>query len=121
MFDWLLGDRRPRITCLGPCGKTLLSSQIVFVNHCYHPDERHWRCAGLRLLCTPCHKAIGTYDYYAAFVPAKLGGAEVSKALNGLRRFLKALDYYIDQGVDPANEEGLRLLWHPSVYFQIAI
>ena len=89
--------------------------QLVLANHCYHREVqyRHRSCAGIRLLCGPCHLAIGTYDYYAAFLQQmaerRPDQYPWQDCLIGLAEYLEKLLLLTSKGVNPADRNELEI------------
>ena len=105
--------------CRGGCGMSPHLADLVFVNHCFHGDEknryRHRHCAGMRILCRACHERIGTLAYYEAQLrdeaerfPDKYPWDE---CIIGLRIYMSHLNALVERGVNPASEDEIALTW----------
>lgn len=116
MFRWLRGrDSGKGQKCLGPCRRTVPLSQLVLINHCYHVevDYRHRSCAAVRLLCLDCHKRIGTYEYYRAFLEAQArqhpDKYPWEACFQGLRIYLTFLAPLVARGIDVADRDQVEI------------
>ena len=121
MLDWLTGRSELRQRC-AVCRKSLPVSHLVFVNHCYHKNY-HRRCAGNRLLCSPCHLQQGPQAFSAGVLSEQEQKNpdqypwELARA--GMVRFLGELEVIVQTGVDPGNESELEQAWrHNRVLLQ---
>lgn len=122
MLDWLRGllsrDKSPR--CLG-CGGMFPAASLVLVNHCYHRNDvrgrEHRACAGLRLLCSPCHQKQGTLAWYGAHLD-RLAAEHPDQypwdlAREGMERYLVRLAHITATACcDPTDDNELEIAWH---------
>ena len=112
------GTKVNLVACAGECGRSFHPDNLVFINHCYHDEPakyKHKRCAGMRRLCRDCHLVMGTHEYYESEL-SKMAQANPDQypwgdCLIGLRLYLPKLEMLVKQGVNPANENDLRIAW----------